>query len=490
MSRQTMVLVLGLAMAVTAEAGTTVRTYSTVVSGLSSPTFLTYPPGDSGRLFVLEQEGCIKVVDRATMSVLPTPFLELPAHADGESGLLGLAFHPQYETNGFFYVNYTTWGDVTRIARYHVSDADPNVADASSGTVLLAIQGWAFHYGGWIGFGPDGYLYISVGDAASIPNAQIITDRLNGKVLRLDVDGGPPYAIPPDNPFVNAVGDDEIWAYGLRNPWRCSFDRVKGDLWIADVGTGSQEEINVEEHGSAGGRNYEWSCREGFGSGLGGCSALSASRPVYAYQEDGGRAIVGGYVYRGCSIPDLRGRYVFGDYVRRKVWSGRLVAGVLADVRLEFSVDSHHKILSFGEGPDGELYILTESFLTQQGAVLKIIAEDGGAPTPGDYDSNGMVDLADQRYLAGCLTTPDTDYADCLCDAFDQDFDGDVDLADFVAFQRVFGSTSLPHMQAYDDFAACAAAGGALTVPCQVFDQDRDLDLDLRDFVALQRSMP
>lgn len=250
-----------------------------VVDGLERPMFVTHAPGDFERLFVIEKRGRIRVLLNG--SLLPTPFLDIDAIVGGgtsdwsEQGLLGLAFHPEYQTNGLFYVDYTdTSGGDTIVAEYMVS-ANPNIADAGSARQLIEInQPQSNHNGGWLGFGPDGYLYIATGDGggggdddsghtAGVGNGQDITDNLLGKMLRINVDGddfpGDPasnYAIPVDNPFVGIIGDDEIWAFGLRNPWRNAFDRETGDLWIADVGQSAWEEVDFQDAASAGGENY------------------------------------------------------------------------------------------------------------------------------------------------------------------------------------------------------------------------------------------
>jgi glucose/arabinose dehydrogenase len=268
------VLCLALSMNVTSAvaAPSTVR----VATGLSRPAFVTSPPGDYERAFIVEQHtGRIKILNLDDNSLNGTPFLDIDGLATGnEQGLLGLAFHPNYAANGYFYVNLTVTGGTTEIRRYQVS-ADPDIADASSQTLVMTYgQPFSNHNGGWMGFGPDGYLYISAGDGGSGNDpgnrAQDITDQLLGKLLRIDVDGdefpGDPnanYAVPPTNPFVGATGDDEIWAFGLRNPWRCSFDGLTGDLYIADVGQGAWEEIDFQSAASAGGENYGWRCMEG-----------------------------------------------------------------------------------------------------------------------------------------------------------------------------------------------------------------------------------
>jgi len=256
--------------------GAVALTATRVANNLQRPVFVTAPTNDSQRLFVVEQHtGRIRVLDLTNLDIRSTPFLTVPDVSTGyEQGLLGLAFHPDYGSNGYLYVDYTDAGGTTRVVRYQVS-ADPNVADPNTALPILAIdQPQSNHNGGWIGFGPDGYLYIASGDGGAgndqgpghtepDGNGQDITDNWLGKLLRIDVDGdafpGDPmrnYAIPPTNPFVGIDGDDEIWAYGLRNPWRCSFDRLTGDLYIGDVGQNAREEINVYPASEPGGANF------------------------------------------------------------------------------------------------------------------------------------------------------------------------------------------------------------------------------------------
>ncbi|UCG33591.1 MAG: PQQ-dependent sugar dehydrogenase, partial [Phycisphaerales bacterium] len=353
-----------------------------VASGLARPVFVTAPPGDKDRVFIVEQRsgstGRIRIVVLATGVLNPTPFLSITGLSTGnEQGLLGLAFHPDYWNNGYFYVNYTA-GGFTYIERYTVSP-DPDVADASSAALIMRFgQPYTNHNGGWIGFGPnDGYLYIGSGDGGSAGDpgnrAQDITSQKLGKVLRIDVDADDfptdptaNYAIPPDNPFVGVAGDDEIWAYGLRNPWRNSFDAETGDLWIADVGQSAWEEIDFQPADSAGGENYGWRCYEGDAAyNTTGCAAASTMEfPIHAYSHGGGRcSVTGGYVYRGCEIPDLAGTYFFADYCSAQIWSFRfdgVTVSEFTDRTAELDPPGAlaiTSITSFGEDAFGELYI-------------------------------------------------------------------------------------------------------------------------------------
>ncbi|MGH2585412.1 MAG: PQQ-dependent sugar dehydrogenase [Dehalococcoidia bacterium] len=338
-----------------------------VLSDLRSPVFVTSPPDGSGRLFIVERGGTIRIAQDGRL--LPQPFLDVSSiiTAGGEQGLLGLAFHPRYQENGTFFVSYTARGDGTRntVARYRAS-GDPNRADPGSGTVLLAIDDFASnHNGGMLAFGPDGYLYVGTGDGGGGGDPQRNGQNLGallGKLLRLDVNGGEPYAVPTDNPFANRDGArPEIWAYGLRNPWRFSFDRATGDLWIADVGQSSPgyEEVNFQPAGSDGGENYGWNRMEGLHcyQPRSGCDENGITRPILEYEDrvTGECSITGGYVYRGQQFPALTGAYIFGDYCSGRIWSlhqapdGTWVRTELLDTDLSIS--------SFGEDESGELYV-------------------------------------------------------------------------------------------------------------------------------------
>ena len=356
-----------------------------LAESLAAPLDLAQPPGDTSRIFVVEQPGLIHVIRNDTL--LPTPFLDirdLVAYG-GERGLLSLAFDPNYASNGRFFVGYTEEradtlleGDI-KIARFTVS-ADPNVADPASEQVLLTIPHAAHdvHNGGVVRFGPDGFLYVGLGDGGSPAdtdgNGQNTGD-LHGKVLRIDVRGGAlPYAIPVTNPFYNRPpARPEIWAYGLRNPWRYSFDRVTHDLYIADVGEGAREEIDVQPATSMGGENYGWNVMEGTACfrPVTGCSSVGLVLPVAEYNThvDGTCAIVGGYVYRGSRLPALVGQYFYGDYCARWIRSFRYVNGAMQDPRdwtPEFGLLGH--ITSFGEDSRGEIYVIVE-----EGRVYRIV---------------------------------------------------------------------------------------------------------------------
>jgi glucose/arabinose dehydrogenase len=331
-------------------------------SGLDKPVTIT-SAGDS-RLFVVEQPGRIRIIEPSG-TVKVTPFLDISDLVTGgnEQGLLGLAFHPDYESNGFFYINYTGKDNSTYISRFSVSSTDPDIANPISEFPILSFaQPYSNHNGGDIKFGPDGYLYIAAGDGGSsgdpLNNAQDTT-RMLGKILRIDVDNGSPYAIPETNPFAgNKPGLDEIWAYGLRNPWRFSFDRTTGDLWISDVGQASYEEINFQSAFSQGGENYGWRCYEGthpYDNSM--CTAgENYSYPVYEYGHNtGGCSVIGGFIYRGSKYPAMEGYYFFTDYCSDEIWSLHDSAGTwIIDYYDQYGGNSFS---TFGENINGELYV-------------------------------------------------------------------------------------------------------------------------------------
>jgi glucose/arabinose dehydrogenase len=333
-----------------------------VASGLSDPLYLTAPTSDA-RLFVVEQPGRVRIIQDSRL--LSTPFLDIGdrVSSGGERGLFSLAFHPRYGSNGFFFVSYTDRNGDSRIERYSVR-ADPNVADAGSAKLILSVrQPFSNHNGGLVVFGPDGMLYIGLGDGGGggdpQGNGQNVSTLL-GSLLRIDVDGGDPYAIPPDNPFVGVAGADEIWAYGLRNPWRFAFDRGAARLYIADVGQNLWEEINVEPAGR-GGLNYGWNVMEGrhcFATDP--CDRAGLTSPVLEYGHSDGCSVTGGYVYRGDAIPAIRGQYFYSDFCSGFLRSFRFSGGGVSDER-EWDVGQLGNVLSFGEDAGGELYILSRN---------------------------------------------------------------------------------------------------------------------------------
>lgn len=348
-------------------------TWAQVGNGLIAPTDLAAPADGSGRLLVLEQAGVIRVV--AGGNTLPAPFLDITDRVGrngSERGLLGIALHPNYTKNGFFYVNYTDQNGNTVIARFTVSSADPNRADPASEKVILHVQQpYPNHNGGSMVFGPDGYLYMGLGDGGSQgdPNGNgQSTDTLLGKLLRIDVNNGDPYTIPDSNPFKKGGGKPEIWAYGLRNPWRFSFDRLTGDLYIADVGQDKWEEIDFLPAGAPGGTNFGWNYREGKHPYKGNPPAgLKLTEPVYDYSHSEGCSVIGGFVYRGESLPEFRGIYLFTDYCSGTIW------GMLRDASGAWQTQtlfqqSGMNISSFGQDANGEIYILDQA----SGAVYRL----------------------------------------------------------------------------------------------------------------------
>jgi glucose/arabinose dehydrogenase len=335
-----------------------------VATGLAFPLYLTAPPGDP-RLFIVEKGGAIRVVRDG--APLAAPFLDLGGQVStgGEQGLLGLAFPPDYMTSGRFFVHYTDLAGDTRLSGFRVS-ADPDVADpASEAVIFTADQPFGNHNGGQIAFGPDGYLYLGLGDGGGagdpLGNGQSLAEPL-GAILRIDPAGGTPYAVPADNPFVGAEGArPEIWSYGLRNPWRFSFDRGTGDLYVGDVGQGQWEEIDVATAAEGGGRgiNYGWSIMEGRHCLSGdSCTPEGLALPVVEYGHGSGCSVTGGYVYRGAAIPALQGHYFYADYCRGWVRSFRLEGGAAVDEAEWSTLRPGGPVASFGEDAAGELYVV------------------------------------------------------------------------------------------------------------------------------------
>lgn len=331
-------------------------------TGLSSPTaIVSTKQANDQRLFVLDQAGVIRIVDQAG-SVATSPFLDISSivHNEGEMGLLGLVFSPHYTQDGYFFVNYIDKNQNTIIARYHAS-ADSNKADPSSAQIVLTLkQPYPNHNGGDLAFGPDGYLYIALGDGGSGGDPQNRAQDLNnllGKILRLDV-GQLPYKIPPTNPFVNQAGKaGEIWDYGLRNPWRISFDINTHELYIADVGQNKIEEIDVEAAGNKGGNNYGWRCFEGDKDyNISGCSGREQYVfPVIEYDHNDNRcSLTGGYVYRGKRYQALNGQYFYGDFCNGELFAAKKENNQWHAVSVK---QTPYKISTFGEDNQGELYV-------------------------------------------------------------------------------------------------------------------------------------
>ena len=408
-----------------------------VASGLASPVGVVDPGDGSGRLFIVLQAGQIRVVDGGAL--LPTPFLDLTAQVStlgNERGLLGLVFHPDYASNGLFFVDYTDLGGDTVVARYQVS-SDPNVAEPASATTVLTVdQPGSNHNGGQLEFGPDGALYVALGDGGGTGDpadrAQRLDDLL-GKILRIDVDSATPYAIPPDNPFVGTAGaSPEIWVYGLRNPWRFSFDRETGDLWIADVGQSEREEIDVQPAGSPGGENYGWDVEEGSTCydpdpdlGEPPCGDPTLVRPILEYDHTLGCSVTGGYRYRGSSAPHLVAWYLYADFCSGRIWGATESEGAWTAHEL---LDTTLSIASFGEDAAGELYLVDRD--PANGIVYQITSPppcgdgldndgDGAVDAPSDP---GCQDAEGQREDPQCQDGVNNDPAqDALID-----FDGGI----------------------------------------------------------------
>jgi glucose/arabinose dehydrogenase len=465
------------------DAGAVITGLTRVASGLSAPMFITAAPGDPTRLFIAERGGAIKILNMTTGAIESTPFLTIPSVVTaGEGGLLGMAFHPDYQSNGKFYVNVTlsngglsflgaSAGFSNYIREYSVS-ANPNVANSGFNPVMTYIQPQTNHNGGWIGFSPNnGYLYIPTGDGGGINddgtghtpagvgetggNAQDITDNPLGKILRIDVnsddfpgDANRNYHIPADNPYAGATtGDDEIWARGMRNPFRDSFDRLTGDLWLGDVGQDNREEIDRQPANAAGGENFGWRLREGNiqTPTVGGAIPANYRAPVYDYGRPTGNAttdlyrgsvVSGGYVYRGPD-PSLQGKYFFLDSRNSSGTSddnywyfdpGNPTGTVLnINSQLAANTGSHQFPVSFGEDTFGNLYI---AYLGS-GEIYRIATTHPA----GDYNFDGHVDNTDYniwRVTVGLVSTTAP---------ADGNGNGVVDASDYVIWRKNSGAS-------------------------------------------------
>jgi len=378
-----------LTIASASNAGASVTT-ELVASGLNRPIYAAAPSGDA-RLFIVEQKGTIQLLKDG--SILPDPFLDISTVVTtpsswSEQGLLGLAFHPDFATNRRFFVHYTDLSGDTVIARYEANAGNPDIAVPSSAEIVLtADQPVSNHNCGSINFGPDGYLYFGFGDGGGTGDPNDLAQdpsTLMGKFIRIDVDSLP-YSVPLTNPFVGVAAVlDEIWAVGLRNPYRWSFDRSTGDLWIADVGQTSWEEINYQPAASTGSENYGWSYMEGLHcyDPPVDCGADTLYLPIHEYSHDADEcSVTGGYVYRGSAVPELTGYYLFGDYCSNRLWGlkydGSEVTGFLdmtAQLNPAGQIDA---LAGIGEGGDGELYLVDREGTTS-GEVYKIIQDPTG----------------------------------------------------------------------------------------------------------------
>ena len=348
-----------------------------VASGLGFPLFLTSPPGDNARLFVVEKTGRIRIVRNG--SLLSKPFLDVSSKVSNgsEQGLLGLAFHPGYASNGRFVINYTDGSGDTRISVFQVS-ANPDVADPASEQVILTVdQPYSNHNGGMVAFGPDGKLYLGMGDGGSGGDPQGNGQNRNallGKILRVEVSATGQLSVPSDNPFVGQSGiRPEIWSYGVRNPWRFSFDRQTRDFYMADVGQNAREEIDLSTSATQFGRglNYGWNRMEGTAcySPSSGCNQSGLTLPVLDYGHSDGCSVTGGYVYRGQDVPALSGLYFYADYCEGWVRSFRWNGNAAADQREWAALKPGGQISSFGEDARGELYVMTAG-----GKVFRFVA--------------------------------------------------------------------------------------------------------------------
>lgn len=419
-----------LALSIPAAATPPART-QVLTAAVPFPICIASTPADAQHIYVCSRIGTIRVIDKDTGAAAPGFFLNISSQVSlqQDNGLLGMAFDPGYATNGFFYINYRhTDGNIV-LARYHV-DAGASAADPASAYTILRYARNLGHNGGWIGFSPiNNLLYITSGDGDLggtldfAQRAQTTTNMLWGKILRIDPssddfpnDPDRNYHIPPTNPFVNAPGDDEIWAYGVRNPWRASFDRLTGDFYFGDVGMDAWEEINVEDVLSPGGRNYGWPCMEGThctGSTQCTCNDPALTDPVHDYPHPLGGSVTGGYVYRGAAIPEFQGLYFFGDFLRAKIWSFRPVndEGIadFTERTTEFMTPDTNRpityIAAFGEDAVGELYI-TDIY---NGKIYKIVPYPclpviDVAPAPLNRPERATVSLSVQGVGADPLT--------------------------------------------------------------------------------------
>ena len=344
-----------------------------VATGLTFPLYVASPPGDS-RLFVVQKGGVIRVIKDG--AVLDAPFLDITSKVmstAGESGLLGMAFFPDYATSGRFLVHYSDFSGASRISLFRAS-ADPDRADPTESLVLEVTRPGQAHFGGQLVFGPDGMLYIGLGDGDDSDGGrgQSLADLL-GSILRIDVTSASPYAVPVDNPFVATAGArPEVWSYGLRNPWRFSFDPANGDLYIGEVGESQWEEVNYSSTADGAGRgvNYGWSLMEGRHCSRAGCDETGLSLPVLEYSHDEGCSVTGGYVYRGAALTGHEGKYFYADFCRGWVHSLRMEAGVAVDQTDWPALAPGGQITSFGKDDAGELYLTT-----RQGGVYKIVPQ-------------------------------------------------------------------------------------------------------------------
>jgi glucose/arabinose dehydrogenase len=390
--------------------------FQEVASGLNKPVFITHANDGSGRLFIVEQGGRIRILKNGTL--LETSFLDIGSivkTTSGEQGLLGLAFHPSYGTNGKFFVVITAPrtgdadGSVLTLRQYSVSAGNPDIADPNSGTTVLMIDhpNYSNHNGGTIAFGIDGYLYWSTGDGggAGDPNnnGQNLTSLL-GKILRIDVDTGSPFTVPASNPFYGNPDSSikkEIWAYGLRNPWRMSFDRLTHDLYIADVGQSAREEIDFQVSSSTGGENYGWRVMEGSScyNSPSGCDQNEKVLPIVEYDHTLGCSVTGGYVYRGELYSSLKGLYLFSDYCSGNIWAASQNGGTWS---ASLITDTDFSITTFGEDELGELYLASFS----DGRIYRVSASTFIDALPSYWSWSYIERLYEAGITGGCGSSP------------------------------------------------------------------------------------
>ncbi len=469
-----------------------------VASGLTRPTYITHARGDTTRLWITEQTGAVKLMKNG--AVLATPFLSatvVPGFtgANGlEYGLLSICFHPNYAQNGYFFVCLTVDGPRSPVLmRFRRMANDPDRADPASGIKILQIDYTSLpnHRSAWMDFGPDGYLYYNTGDGAEQDPTDQASNKntLRGKILRLDVNGpdGEPgtadddgfpadalkhYHVPPTNPFVGLANHQpEIWAYGLRNPWRACFDRLTHDLYIGDVGQFTREEISFIPAGSPGGVFFGWHCKEGtVATGYSGCPATlpASSPPIFEYRGVNaniisGNSVIGGYVYRGCAIPELGGTYIFGD------WNGQVASLRRSELTGEFIAQNRTAtigiagtISSFGEDALGEIYICDWSTTAGAGAIHKIVPTTPQGP---DCNTNGRRDACD----IAALTSPHANTTgvpeECECATCNGDTTGD-NMIDSLDIQR---------------FASCAGAANLNGPGCRCANMNADSGVNIAD---------
>jgi glucose/arabinose dehydrogenase len=447
-----------------------------VTGGLTSPISLTNAADGSGRLFIVEQRGTIQVWNGSSLS----QFLDITAIVlddSSERGLLGLAFHPSYESNGFFFVKYTDNAGDGVVARYTRSAANPNVADPNSAKIILTYdQPASNHNGGELQFGANGLLYISTGDGGSgnSGNGQNLNTLL-GKILRIDINTSPdtiPYTIPAGNPFVGGPEPDrdEIWHYGLRNPWRFSFDRGTGIMFIGDVGEGRREEISIAGNG-VGGLNFGWNVKEGtlcFNPPT-GCSSTGLTDPIIDYDRTVGTTVTGGYVYRGSRFPRLRGIYVFGDFGNGKIWGSKQSGGTWGRVDIG-NLGSPFDLTTFGEGDSGELYAVQRS----PGSVYLIQSVITPANFNGDLTSDNVIyrNGAWVNFSGNPGVWTGQPSPNCIPAPGDYDGDGDTDLSIFCGGAWIFFNPNGSYMKGI----WTGGASGELPVPAD-YDGDGDDDV-------------